>query len=118
MACCGSATTAIRGECMRSERTASSIAELRLPVRVLDVEEVTLGPGPEDGADYLYVGDIGDNDSRRFEITVVRFKEPAAGSWKARSRSSKRNSFGWRIPMVRTTRRRCLSIRSRRCSTS
>lgn len=55
------------------------VAELRLPVRVLDVEEVTLGPGPEDGADYLYVGDIGDNDSRRFEITVVRVKEPAAG---------------------------------------
>lgn len=56
------------------------VAELRLPVRVFDVEELALGPGPENGADYLYVGDIGDNDSRRFEITVVRFKEPTAGS--------------------------------------
>jgi len=56
------------------------IVELRLPVRVLDVEELALGPGSEDGADYLYVGDIGDNDSRRFEVTVVRFKEPMIGS--------------------------------------
>lgn len=55
------------------------IAELRLPVRVLDVEELALGPGAEDGVDYLYVGDIGDNDSRRFEVTVVRFKEPTVG---------------------------------------
>jgi hypothetical protein len=56
------------------------IAELRLPVRVLDVEELTLGPGPAHGADYLYVGDIGDNDSRRFEVTVVRLREPVVDS--------------------------------------
>lgn len=54
--------------------------ELRLPVRVLDVEEIALGPGTEANTEYLYVGDVGDNDLRRFEVAVVRLKEPTIGA--------------------------------------
>jgi hypothetical protein len=37
---------------------------------------VAIGPGPVAGVDYLYLGDIGDNDSRRREIRILRFAEP------------------------------------------
>jgi hypothetical protein len=46
------------------------------PVAVEDVEDVAIGPGPIDGVDYLYLGDIGDNNSSRREIQVLRFVEP------------------------------------------
>jgi len=46
------------------------------PVAVEDVEDVTIGPGPVDGVDYLYLGDVGDNRSSRREIQVLRFVEP------------------------------------------
>jgi len=35
-----------------------------------------MGPGPDSGADYIYLGDIGDNHGRRKYITVYRIKEP------------------------------------------
>jgi hypothetical protein len=41
-----------------------------------DWEDMALGPGPEDGVDYLYLGDIGDNASIRPEIVVYRAPEP------------------------------------------
>lgn len=41
-----------------------------------DVEDIAIGPGPEAGRDYLYVGDIGDNDEDRSEIRIFRFREP------------------------------------------
>ena len=41
-----------------------------------DYEDIAIGPGPKEGVDYLYVGDIGDNDSTRRNITVYRFPEP------------------------------------------
>ena len=34
------------------------------------------GPGPEEGVDYLYLGDIGDNNAQREEVTVYRVPEP------------------------------------------
>ena len=46
------------------------------PIKVDDLEDIAIGPGPKTGADYLYLGDIGDNDERRGEIRVVRFAEP------------------------------------------
>lgn len=46
------------------------------PIEIADFEDVAIGPGPKDGIDYLYVGDIGDNDSKRRQIRVVRFAEP------------------------------------------
>jgi hypothetical protein len=42
----------------------------------LDWEDIAIGPGPEPGIDYLYVGDIGDNLAFRPNVTVHRFPEP------------------------------------------
>ncbi len=42
-----------------------------------DWEDLALGPGPEDGVSYLYVGDIGDNLRLRSTISLLRFPEPA-----------------------------------------
>lgn len=42
----------------------------------VDWEDIAAGPGPQPGRSYLYVGDIGDNDEARREITVYRVPEP------------------------------------------
>jgi hypothetical protein len=42
-----------------------------------DWEDIAIGPGPEPGTAYLYVGDIGDDGRRRPEIVVYRLPEPA-----------------------------------------
>lgn len=49
-------------------------------VQAIDWEDMALGPGPVEGEDYLYIGDIGDNAAQRAEITVYRVREPEAGS--------------------------------------
>jgi hypothetical protein len=41
-----------------------------------DPEDIAVGPGPENGTDYLYWGDIGDNGNVRPSIFVKRVKEP------------------------------------------
>ena len=41
-----------------------------------DWEDIAVGPGPERGTSYLYLGDIGDNGSSRDQITVYRVAEP------------------------------------------
>lgn len=46
----------------------------------VDWEGIALGPGPEPGRDYLYLGDIGDNLARREHVTIYRVAEPAADS--------------------------------------
>ncbi len=46
----------------------------------VDWEDIAIGPGPDTGQSYLYVGDIGDNDRRRTDIVVYRVPEPAASS--------------------------------------
>lgn len=43
----------------------------------VDWEAVGIGPGPEDGRHYLYIGDIGDNRRTRDEVVVYRVPEPA-----------------------------------------
>jgi hypothetical protein len=45
----------------------------------VDWEDIAAGPGPLPGRDYLYVGDIGDNDRVRDTILVLRLLEPALG---------------------------------------
>jgi hypothetical protein len=50
----------------------------RLPVDNRDWEDIVIGPGPEAGKTYVYVGDIGDNDSRYDVKYIYRFEEPAA----------------------------------------
>jgi hypothetical protein len=41
-----------------------------------DWEDIASGPGPTAGANYLYIGDIGDNSGNRYPIIVYRIPEP------------------------------------------
>jgi hypothetical protein len=50
-------------------------AQVRLPAGIEDLEDIAIGPG-SDEADSIYLGDIGDNDSDRREVRVLRFAEP------------------------------------------
>ncbi len=43
---------------------------------MLDYEDIAVGPGPEGGPDWIYVGDIGDNGRNRSSIAVHRVAEP------------------------------------------
>lgn len=45
-------------------------------VAATDWEDIARGPGPNEDADYLYVGDIGDNSARRGSVVVYRVLEP------------------------------------------
>ena len=42
---------------------------------VRDCEDIAVGPGPETGKSYVYMGDIGDNYSTRKNLTVYRMEE-------------------------------------------
>ncbi|MCJ8209310.1 hypothetical protein MUY27_06290 [Mucilaginibacter sp. RS28] len=46
------------------------------PLGVTDCEDVAVGPGPVKNKSYIYLGDIGDNNSSRKHLTVYRFAEP------------------------------------------
>ncbi|MEO8884927.1 MAG: hypothetical protein ABI367_02620 [Mucilaginibacter sp.] len=41
-----------------------------------DWEDIAVGPGPISGTSYIYVADIGDNDSKYGSIFIYRFPEP------------------------------------------
>lgn len=41
-----------------------------------DWEDIAVGPGPNPGVSYLYIGDIGDNQRAHDTITVYRLPEP------------------------------------------
>jgi hypothetical protein len=43
----------------------------------VDWEDMEVGPGPTEGASYLYFADIGDNDLARENIVVIRALEPS-----------------------------------------
>ena len=45
-----------------------------------DWEDLAIGPGPDPGVDYLYAGDIGDNDARQDLKYVYRVAEPDVGA--------------------------------------
>jgi len=45
-----------------------------------DWEDIASGPGPISGRSYLYIGDIGDNDSVRPEVVVYRVTEPTVST--------------------------------------
>lgn len=47
-----------------------------IPVRNRDWEDIAVGPGPVPGRTYVYVGDIGDNDSKYNSVFIYRFPEP------------------------------------------
>lgn len=52
------------------------VARVHVPVDVKDLEDIAIGPGPTKGMDYLYLGDIGDNDLDRKSVRILRFPEP------------------------------------------
>ena len=43
-----------------------------------DWEELTIGPGPQDGTNYIYIGDIGDNNAQNSMCQIYRLPEPAS----------------------------------------
>ncbi len=45
-----------------------------------DWEEMALSKGPEAGADYIYLADIGDNYLQYNSYTIFRFKEPSSST--------------------------------------
>src|SRR6476620_771456 len=45
--------------------------------QAIDWADISIGTGSEAGKNYLYIADIGDNDSVRKEIVVYRAAEPA-----------------------------------------
>ena len=46
------------------------------PVGNRDWEDIAVGPGPISGISYIYIGEIGDNDSKYSSVFVYRFPEP------------------------------------------
>ena len=44
-------------------------------VSSVDWEDIAIGPGPSAGVNYIYIGDIGDNDENRASIKVYRVPE-------------------------------------------
>lgn len=43
-----------------------------------DWEELSIGPGPKDGINYIYIGEIGDNSATHPISQIYRFPEPAS----------------------------------------
>lgn len=41
-----------------------------------DWEDIAIGPGPEAGKNYIYIGEIGDNNEHYGEYKIYRFPEP------------------------------------------
>jgi hypothetical protein len=61
-----------------------------------DWEDIAVGSGPG-GGNYVYVGDIGDNDAKRTDVSVLRFPEPRAPS---SPDSSQHQVTPERIPLI------------------
>ena len=57
--------------------------------RARDWEDIAAGLGPERNRNYLYIGDIGDNNERRADIVVYRVPEPNITAAHARSTKSR-----------------------------
>lgn len=54
-----------------------------------DWEGIAWGPGPKRDINYLYIGDIGDNDERHSEVVIYRVPEPVVRESDAISKKSK-----------------------------
>lgn len=62
----------------------------------IDCEDIAVGPGPEKGKSYVYLGDIGDNHHERRTIEIYRFQEPALTA--AKTVNLKCSTFYFRYP--------------------
>ena len=61
--------------------TGDDMGEFKLTgIQNRDWEDMAIGPGPEDGKTYLYIGDIGDNLGQYKEKTIYRMIEPDISS--------------------------------------
>lgn len=64
-----------------------------------DWEDIALGPGPENGRSYLYIGDIGDNRARRDLKYIHRVPEPRVRAGQAaRQTLSNIETISFRYP--------------------
>ncbi|GAB2561047.1 PE-PGRS family protein [Spirosoma aerophilum] len=43
-----------------------------------DWEELSIGPGPQSGVNYIYIGEIGDNNAQYPTVQIYRLPEPAS----------------------------------------
>ena len=77
-----------------------------------DWEDIAVGPGPQRGVSYLFLGDIGDNASGRDHVTVYRVPEPES-TIARRSRSPAPTPSRCATPTGRSTPSRCSSTRVR-----
>jgi hypothetical protein len=50
-----------------------------------DWEDIAVGPGPESGRTYVYIGDIGNNKYSREQLVIYRFPEPVVETGSERS---------------------------------
>lgn len=59
------------------DATGATLATIEIDgVLGFDWEDIAIGPGPDAGESYLYIGDIGDNLRLRSTISLLRFPEP------------------------------------------
>lgn len=59
-----------------TDSTGADMGTLNMPVSNRDWEDIAVGPGPVAGVNYVYLADIGDNDSKYPSVYVYRFPEP------------------------------------------
>lgn len=60
------------------DKSGKHLAEAKLEAAMpFDCEDLAMGPGPMPGADYIFLGDVGDNWAMRSAVFVYRFAEPA-----------------------------------------
>jgi len=64
----------------------------------LDWEDIAVGPGPKRGQQYLYIGDIGDNQRQRREVLIYRVEEPRAPACKSGCNTSPAAAIRLRYP--------------------
>jgi hypothetical protein len=71
----------------------------RVPnTRAHDWEDIAAGPGPTPGRSYLYIGDIGDNNGSRAEITVYRIEEPRIAACRGDCQTAPATAIRLRYP--------------------
>jgi len=75
------------------DRKGKSMGRWRVSgAEAFDWEDIAAGPGPQPGTSYIYIGDIGDNYSRRNEITVYRVAEPVITTDDSSSKAGKQRT--------------------------
>ncbi|HKC63911.1 MAG TPA: hypothetical protein VKB86_09750, partial [Pyrinomonadaceae bacterium] len=75
------------------DRKGKSMGRWRVSgAEAFDWEDIAAGPGPQSGTSYIYIGDIGDNYSRRDGITVYRVAEPVFTADESPSKGDKQHT--------------------------